>query len=119
MRIMVGVDGTERGMAALSAAVERARASGDDLTVAVYSGSKPVDIVETQVQDRLEAIGYEANVDRLEGHPGGRLVERAERGEYDRIVLPGGTRSPLGKLTFDSTVKFVLLNAHTSVTLIR
>lgn len=119
MRIMVGVDGTERAMETLSESVERARASGDDLTVAVYSGADPVSVVETQVRDRLGALEYDAPVDRLEGHPGGTLVERAERGEYDRIVLPGGTRSPLGKLSFDSTVKFVLLNAHTSVTLIR
>jgi len=119
MRIMVGVDGTERAMDALAAGVERARAAGDDLTVAVYSGADPVDVIETQVRDRLETLGYDASVDRLEGHPGGMLVERAEGGDYDRIVLPGGTRSPLGKLTFDSTVTFVLLNAHTSVTLIR
>lgn len=119
MRIIVGVDGTEGAMAALSAAIERARVSGDDLAVAVYSSVDPVDSVETQVRDRLETLGCNAPVDRLDGHPGGTLVERAERGEYDRIVLPGGTRSPLGKLSLDSTVKFVLLNAQTSVTLIR
>jgi nucleotide-binding universal stress UspA family protein len=119
MRIMVGVDGTERAMETLSTAVERARGTGDELTVAVYSGADPADVVEMRVRDRLETLGSDAPVDRLEGHPGGMLVERAERGDYDRIVLPGGTRTPLGKLTFDSTVKFVLLNAHTSVTLVR
>lgn len=119
MRVIVGVDGTERAMEALEHSVERARDSGDDLTVAVYSGGDPVDVVETRVRDRLDRLGWDAPVDRLEGHPGGRLVEHAERGGYDRIVLPGGTRSPLGKIQFDSTVKFVLLNAHTSVTLVR
>jgi nucleotide-binding universal stress UspA family protein len=119
MHIVVGVDGSERAMEALDVAVERARAAGDDLTVAVYGGADPVDVVETRVRDRLNALAYDAAVDRLEGHPGGMLVEYAERGEYDRIVLPGGTRSPLGKIQFDSTVEFVLLNAHTSVTLVR
>lgn len=119
MDIIVGVDGSERSMAALASAVRRARAAGDSLTVAAYGGPDPVDVVEMQVRDRLDALGYDARVVRLDGHPGSMLVERAERGEYDRIVLPGGTRSPLGKIQFDSTVEFVLLNAQTAVTLIR
>jgi nucleotide-binding universal stress UspA family protein len=119
MRITVGVDGTEQATEALAETVERAREFGDDLTVAVYGGADQVEFVERQVRDRLEALEFDAPVHRLEGHPGGRLVERAERGEYDRIVLPGGTRSPLGKIRFDSTGEFVLMNAQTSVTLVR
>ncbi|ERH09828.1 MAG: universal stress protein family [halophilic archaeon J07HX64] len=119
MRVIVGVNGSESAMAALDAAVERARTADDDLTVAVYGGPNPVDVVETQVRDRLSTLEIDVSVERLEGHPGGLLVERAEQGEFDRIVLAGGTRSPLGKIQFDSTVEFVLMNAQTAVTLIR
>jgi nucleotide-binding universal stress UspA family protein len=119
MQVIVGVDGSDHAMEALVAAVERTRDAGDDLTVAVYAGERPVAAVERSVRDRLAALGCDAPIERLEGHPGGKLVERAERGAYDRIILPGGTRSPLGKIRFDSTVEFVLLNAHTSVTLVR
>jgi nucleotide-binding universal stress UspA family protein len=119
MRVIVGVNGSESAMSALVAAAERARAADDDLTVAVYGGPNPVDVVETRVRDRLSTLGIDAPVERLEGHPGGLLVERAEQEGFDRIILPGGTRSPLGKIQFDSTVEFVLLNAQTAVTLIR
>lgn len=119
MDILVGVDESERGLAALESAIARARESGDDLTIAVYSESASVGQVETRVRDRLDALGFEASIERLEHNPGGLLVQEAETGDYDRIVLPGGKRSPLGKITFDSTVEFVLLNARTTVTLVR
>ena len=47
------------------------------------------------------------------------LLELADDGGYDRIVLPGGRRSPLGKIQLGSTLEFVLLNAQTTVTLVR
>ena len=119
MEVIVGVDGSERAMEALEEAVDRARVTGDSLTVAVYGGTDPVDIVKTRVGDHLDTLGCDAPVVQLTGAPGSGLVERAEREEFDRIVLPGGTRSPLGKIQFDSTVEFVLLNAQTTVTLIR
>ena len=119
MRVIVGVNGSERAMAALVAAAERTSAVDGDLTVAVYGGQNPVDSAESRVRDRLSTLGVDASIECLEGHPGGVLVERAEQGGFDRIVLPGGTRSPLGKIQFDSTVEFVLLNAQTTVTLIR
>ncbi len=43
----------------------------------------------------------------------------AESEEFDRIVLGGGGRSPLGKIQLGPIVEFVLLNAQTPVTLIR
>jgi nucleotide-binding universal stress UspA family protein len=51
--------------------------------------------------------------------PAGRLVELAETEGFDRIAIPGGERSPLGKIQLDSVAEFVLLNATTTVTLIR
>ena len=119
MRIIVGVDGTDRGMKTLDAAVKRARAMDDELTVAVYTEKGPLTPVEERVNQRLAELDVDVPVELLEDSPGGTLVSRAEQDEYDCIVLPGGDRSPLGKIQFDSTVEFVLLNARTSVTLIR
>ena len=119
MRVIVAVTDTEQGLAALDAAVERARTTGDELTVAVYSTDGSVADVEAEVQKRLRELRFDARIERLERSPGGLLVSHAEAEGYDRIVLPGGDRSPLGKIRLDSTVEFVLLNAHTDVTLIR
>lgn len=120
MRLIVGVDGSRQGMRALEQAVERARESGDELTVAIYSDDEtPLETVETDVRDFLETVDFDAEIQRLDSDPGSRLVELAELEEYDQIVLPGGKQSPLGKIKITGTLEFVLLNARTSVTLVR
>lgn len=120
MRLIVGVDGTDRGLRTLEEAVSLARDMGWELTIVVYTtDSDSLSAVETTVRDRLDALSFQAEVERLADEPGSRIVELSETGNYDRIVLPGGTQSPLGKIQIDSTVQFVLLNARTSVTLIR
>ena len=63
--------------------------------------------------------GFDAEVTILSGHPGSQLVEFAERGSFDRIVLGGGETSPLGKVQLGEISEFVILNAQTTVTLIR
>jgi nucleotide-binding universal stress UspA family protein len=120
MRVIVGVDDSDHGMQALEETIERAQAAGDDLTVAVYTtGDALLDALEASVRDRLETHAVDAGVERITGNAGSQLVELAEDGGYDRIVLPGGQRSPLGKIQLGSTLEFVLVNARTTVTLIR
>jgi nucleotide-binding universal stress UspA family protein len=119
MRLLLGIGGGDDVAAALEAVVERAREAGDDLTVAVYATEESVDDVERRVRDRLDALDFDASVERIEGDPGSQLVERADAGEYDRLILPGDDRSPMGKVRLNDAVEFVLLNARTSVTLLR
>jgi nucleotide-binding universal stress UspA family protein len=120
MRIIVGVDGSEHAMHALERTIERARAAGDELTVAAYASDEgALERVVTETREFLETVGFDGELERITGEPGSRIVERAESGEYDRIVLPGGSRSPLGKIQIDSTIEFVLLNTNTTVTLVR
>lgn len=120
MRVIVGVDGTDRGLLTLEEGVALARDMDWELAIVVYStDDTPLSEVETTVRDRLEALSFEATVERLPDGPGSRIVELAETENYDRIILPGGRQSPLGKIQIDNTVQFVLLNARTSVTLIR
>jgi nucleotide-binding universal stress UspA family protein len=119
MHLLLGVGDTDDGLRALETTVSRARDTGDDLTVAVYSDDGSVDDLVASVRDRLDTLEFEAAVEVLEGDPGGQLVELAERDAIDRIVLPGGHRSPLGKIRLDRVTEFVLLNASISVTLLR
>lgn len=119
MNLIVGVDGSDLAMTALEGAADRVRETGGTLTVAIYGANGARESVESAVRERLEELAVDASIEHLDGDAGGALVEHAERGGFDRIVLPGGERSPLGKIQFDSTVEFVLLNARTSVTLIR
>lgn len=120
MRILVGVDGSERSLEALERAIRRARETDDHVAVAVYAtDEQALAAVEADVRDRLEALGVDLPIEQIENEPGSKLVEIGERDDHDRIVLAGGTRSPLGKIQLDDVVEFVILNARISVTLVR
>ncbi|WP_254536795.1 universal stress protein [Halomarina litorea] len=122
MRTLVGIGGSEDSLRALEVALARAAAAGDEVTVAVVENpDSPLSVeeVESRVHDHLEAEGLDAEVCVLEGHAGSQLVDLADREGFDRIVLGGGETSPLGKINIGSIGEFVLLNAKTSVTLIR
>jgi len=75
--------------------------------------------VEHRVRERLDELGFEADVRQVTGHPGSQLVELAAGEGFDRIVIGGGQRSPLGKIELGELAEFVLLNADRSVTLVR
>ncbi len=122
MKLLLGIGGSEDSFRALEKTIERALEAGDDLSVAVLENpdSEPTpEEVADRARDALADAGLDADVRIVEGHPGSGLVEIAESEGYDRIVLGGGETSPLGKVQLGSIAEFVLLNAHTSVTLVR
>jgi nucleotide-binding universal stress UspA family protein len=122
MRILLGAGEVERVREVLEAAVSRAREADDEIVVAVVdrpdTDSAPA-AVEERVRDVLSDLEFDAEVRRLEGHAGSRLVDLAETEGFDRIALDGGERSPLGKVQLGSTAEFVLLNARSTVTVLR
>lgn len=119
MRILVGIKDTTHGIKALESTVERAKQTGDELTVAIYAADGSLDETVSAVRDRIETLGVDCTIERIESDPGSRLVELAEREEFDQIVLSGGHRSPLGKIKLDDVHEFVLMNSRTTVKLIR
>ena len=122
MNVLLGIGGSEDSLRALEFAVERVAAAGDDLTVAVVenpdSDLTPAAVAE-RAREAVAEAGLATDVRRLEGDPGSRLVELAEEGEFDQLVLGGGERSPMGKIQLGSITEFVLLNSHVTVTLVR
>jgi nucleotide-binding universal stress UspA family protein len=122
MDVLLGIDGRAVSFEALEATIDRAVEAGDDLTVAVVEREEvemASDEVADRVRERLAEADLDAAVEQLAGHAGSTLVERADRGEFDRLAIPGGTRSTLGKINLDETIEFVVLNAETTVTLVR
>lgn len=122
MDVLLGIGGTEDSLRALEETVDRANDAGDALTIAILenpdSEADPGDI-EARVDAVLEEAGLDAEVRMLSGHPGSQLLELADRENHDRIVLGGGKTSPLGKVRLGAVAEFVLLNAKTTVTLVR
>lgn len=121
MEVLLGIGGRADGFDALEATLERTREAGDALTVAVLetSSERDAEAVAGEVRDRVADSGVDAEVRVLEGHPGSEFSTLAEREGFDRIVLGGGQRSPMGKIDLGEVAEFVLLNADVSVTLVR
>jgi len=122
MRTLLGIGGSEDSLYALEVAIDRAKEAGDDLTIAIVENPE-ASLTESEIRDRVaEALSdaeFDAEITALSGHPGSQLVDLAERGSFDRIALGGGETSPLGKVQLGEISEFVLLNAQTTVTLVR
>jgi nucleotide-binding universal stress UspA family protein len=122
MNLLFGFGGDDAAADSLSRTLDRVADTGDALTLAVYQApdvQRPIEALEAQARDLLAASTVDADVRTITEDPGSRLVALAASGEYDRIVLGGGTRSPLGKIAFDDVTEYVVLNAETSLTLLR
>ena len=122
MKVLLGIGGTDDSLAALQQTVDRAVVAGDDLTIAVVdnpNAERSRDDVEQQAREVVAAAGIDAEVRRLDGDPGSALIQLAEAEGFDKIVLGGGDRSPMGKIKVGNIAEFVLLNAHVTVSLVR
>jgi nucleotide-binding universal stress UspA family protein len=122
MHVLVGVGAADPIEELLPKAVASAREAGDELTVAVMpapDGGGDLEAAERRARTVLDEESFEAELRVLSGHPGSELVEFVESGPFDRLAICGGKRSPLGKIQTGNTTEFVLLNAGTTVTLLR
>lgn len=122
MKVLLGIGGSDDSIRALEQVVDRSAHAGDDLTVAIVENPRSErsrEEIERRVQAVLDDAGVEAPVRHLEGDPGSQLVDIAETEGFDEIALGGGETSPMGKINLGSIAEFVLLNARTSVRLVR
>jgi nucleotide-binding universal stress UspA family protein len=126
MKVLLGVDGTDSSLRALEEITERAAHTGDELTVGIADdpdasseGAGTDADLERRAREIADRVGLDVGVRRLGSDLGSELVELAQTGEFDRLVVGGGERSPMGKIELSPDTQFVLLNAGTSVTLVR
>ena len=122
MKTVLGIGGSDDSLRALEETLNRVAETGDELVVAVVenpdSPHGAAEVVE-HVKEEVAAHEADAEVVRLEGHPGSALVEYAEDEGFDEIVLGGGETSAMGKIQMGHIAEFVLLNSHVSVKLVR
>lgn len=121
MKLLLGVGGRTESARALERTLSRTRETGDDLTVAVFDDgdAASLDELEARVRDALVSHGVDGEVRRVEHDAGSGIVELAEREGFDRIVLGGGERSPMGKVQVGAVAQYVVVNAPVTVTLVR
>lgn len=120
MHVVLGIGGADDSLLALEETVRRTATTGDALTVAILDDlAVEPDDLERRIREVLAPHDVPARVTHLAGDPGPALTEFAESEGFDRIVLGGGQRSPMGKLALGEVAEFVLLNADTTITLVR
>lgn len=122
MNVLLGIEGSDESMKTLRSTIERTNDVGDELTVAVVEkpeAKRSQEEMYEHADTLLAEAGVDAELTMLEGDPGSALVEFAERGEFDQLVIGGGTESPMGKIRLGPITEFVLLNAPTTVKLVR
>jgi len=123
MNVLLGLGGSDESVKTLQRTIERTSEVGDDLTVVIVDkpeSKRSQDEMYRQAREALAEAGLEDRpVEKLEGDPGSALVDYAEQGEFDQLVIGGGTLSPMGKIQLGPITEFVLLNAPTTVKLVR
>ncbi|ELY65388.1 universal stress protein [Natronococcus jeotgali] len=122
MNVLLGLAGSDESITALRRTIDRTSEIGDDLTVAVLEKAdteRSQEEMYRQAEKLLSEAEVDAELERLQGDPGASLVDYAEQGEFDQLVIGGGTISPMGKIQLGSLTEFVLLNAPTTVKLVR
>ena len=122
MNVLLGLEGSDESMNALRRTIERTVDAGDDLTVVIVEKpgvERTPAAMRHQAEDLLEKANVNADVEILDGDPGSTLVAYAERGDFDELVLGGGTIGPIGKIRLGPITEYVLMNATMTVTLVR
>ncbi|EMA32426.1 universal stress protein [Halobiforma nitratireducens] len=122
MDVLMGLGGSDESIKTLRRTIERTKEVDDELTVAILEKPESKRSQE-EMRERAETLLEDADIDAevvvLEGDPGSALVDYAEQGEFDQLVIGGGTLSPMGKIQLGPITEFVLLNAPTTVKLVR
>ncbi|WP_435334710.1 universal stress protein [Haloarchaeobius sp. TZWWS8] len=122
MRVLLGIEGSDESMLTLEKTIERAKQAGDELTILVVEkdeAARSQSEVAERAQTLVEEAQLDAEVRTATGDPGSTLVDVAEREEFDQLAIGGGTQSPMGKIRLGPITEFVLLNANTTVKLVR
>ncbi|QLG60539.1 universal stress protein [Halorarum salinum] len=80
------------------------------------SGASATQVASVRAaEDVLEAAGVAVEIDESSGDPAEAILELAEEGDADVIVVGGRKRSPAGKALFGSVTQTVILNADRPV----
>ncbi|QZA87828.1 universal stress protein [Salinarchaeum sp. IM2453] len=120
MDILLGIGGGEDSEIALQQTLQRTKEASDNLTIAIFeSNDRSISAIRQEVEEELTKAEIEAEIREIADQPASQLVEMAEKERFDQLVIGGGQRSPMGKISLGSITEFVLLNAQVTVRLER
>ncbi len=118
-RILVATDGSETAARAVDRAVEVARALGSTLTVLSVGPVSQASSVVTREAARHGDSGVEIRTETASGDPASVLVERAERGDVDLLVLGNKGMTGASRFLLGSVPNKVSHHAPVAVLIVR
>jgi len=137
MKVLVATDGSEHSMKALKRAMELAEKEGAEITLlsVAYFSREDLDEIPLNVQEKLESQaanalkkakalfdekGIQVEAVLEAGYvPANNIINKAESGKFDLILLGSTGHSGFKRLLIGSTAAKVVANAPCSVAVIR
>ena len=137
MKVLVATDGSEHSMKAVQRGLELAEAQGAQVTLisVAYYIRGDFDTMPMNIQDKLEDEAREAlkkakavfdaknipveTVMEAGLVPANLIIQKAQDGKFDRIILGSTGRNPLDKVLMGSVAAKVVGHAPCEVTVIR
>jgi nucleotide-binding universal stress UspA family protein len=135
MKILVAYDGSDAARRALERAGQEAVRHGGELTVISVVPLQPsgprsagpimpgdVDVHSQELSDavaRLKELGVDAAPVEAVGHPAEAIVEEAERGRFDLIVVGSRGHHGIARFLIGSTSLRVVTHAECDVLVVR
>jgi nucleotide-binding universal stress UspA family protein len=118
-RILVGTDGSRTAAKAVDRAVELAAATGARLTVLTVGGeAKALLTAESEVaRHRESGVAIEAMA--IDGDPASVLLDEAERGRYDLLVMGNKGMTGVSRFLMGSVPNKVSHHAASTVLIVR
>ncbi len=118
-RILVGTDGSRTAAKAVDRAVELASTTGAKLTVlSVGAGAKALLTAEAEVARHRES-GVPIDAKAIDGDPAAVLLDEAERGRYDLLVMGNKGMTGVSRFMMGSVPNKVSHHATSTILIVR
>jgi nucleotide-binding universal stress UspA family protein len=135
MKILVGYDGSEASGRALTRAAQEVSQHGGELAVISVVPLQPSGprsggpVMSGDVEEhareladaiaKAKALGVEARSIEAVGHPAESIVDEAERGGFDLVVVGSSGHHGIARFLIGSTSSRVVTHAHCDVLVVR
>jgi len=118
-RILVGTDGSRTAAHAVDRAVELAKATGAQLTVLTAGAeAKALLTAESEVA-RHRQIGVAIEAMAIDGDPAAVLLDEAERGRYDLLVMGNKGMTGVSRFLMGSVPNKVSHHSTSTILIVR
>ena len=118
-RILVGTDGSPTAQIAVDRAVEVARTLDAQLTVLTASRKEQGEKLLAAERERLDQAGVEIDTKVVENDPATALLDEAERGGYDLLVVGNKGMTGVGRFFLGSVPNKVSHHVNCSLLIVR